>query len=36
MGRVAVRGYRKKVISCFIIPPYADAYTRFPIFDEDA
>ncbi|MGV1789030.1 hypothetical protein [Rhizobium sp. A37_96] len=31
-----VRGFRKKVISRFIIPPYVDAYTSFPFLDEDA
>jgi len=35
-GRIEVRGYRKKVISRFIIPPYVDAYTRFPFLNEDA
>ncbi|MFT4000588.1 MAG: hypothetical protein QM684_10140 [Rhizobium sp.] len=35
-GGVEVRGFRKKVISRFIIPPYVDAYTRFPFLDEDA
>ncbi|PST62912.1 hypothetical protein C9E91_11650 [Rhizobium sp. SEMIA4064] len=35
-GRMDARGYRKKVISRFIIPPYVDAYTRLPFLDEDA
>jgi hypothetical protein len=30
------RGFRKKVISRFIIPPYVDAYTSFPFLYEDA
>ncbi len=30
-GGAQVRGFRKKVISRFIIPPYVDAYTSFPL-----
>jgi len=36
IGGKEVRGFLKKVISRFIIPPYVDAYTSFPFFDEDA
>jgi hypothetical protein len=36
IGGTEVRGFRKKVISRFIIPPYVDAYTSFPFLYEDA